>query len=269
MTRTSRPALPDQTQTAVVVRSRRRCCLCLYLEGLDKPRKGQVAHLNRKNDDHRFDNLVWLCFDHHDEYDSRTSQSKGLKASEVRHYRDLLIRRFEGPDAQWPKHVPETARDEPDAKAAAGWRFPLWLVEDRLDLFAYEANQNGVCLIERIDLPDGRVVICCIEADGNPGSSITNSAERIATQVCARFDIAADNLVWLEHYPHVSPQEWDWVQFSHDPETGVFSGPKWTPMDADLWRSLRLRPKARLQRDGHTLRSKLTKGFPTSGEIWL
>jgi hypothetical protein len=243
----------------------------VYLDDVDRPRKGQVAHLNRKRDDHRFGNLVWLCFDHHDEYDSRTSQSKGLKEREVRHYRDLLIRRYEGDAARWPKFVAEVEIDGLDLRErrpSEGWRFPLWLVEDRLDLFAYEANQNGVCLIERIDLPDGRVVICCIEADGNPGSSITNSAERIATQVCARFDIEADRLIWLEHYPHVSPPEWDLVRFAHDPATGAFSAPQWTPMDDALWADLRLKPRARLQRDGHALRSKLTKRFPPSGAIW-
>ena len=34
---------------------------------------------------------MFLCFDHHDEYDSRTSQSKGLLRTEVVRYRDELL----------------------------------------------------------------------------------------------------------------------------------------------------------------------------------
>jgi len=53
-------------------------------------RKGQIAHLNRDPGDSRFENLVYLCFEHHDEYDSQTSQSKALLLEEVRDYRDRL-----------------------------------------------------------------------------------------------------------------------------------------------------------------------------------
>jgi hypothetical protein len=35
-------------------------------------------------------NLAFLCLRHHDQYDSRTSQSKGLTKDEVRTYRDRL-----------------------------------------------------------------------------------------------------------------------------------------------------------------------------------
>jgi len=41
------------------------------------------------------DNLVFLCFDHHDEYDSRTSQGKGLTAGEVSFFRDELLASIE------------------------------------------------------------------------------------------------------------------------------------------------------------------------------
>lgn len=42
--------------------------------------------------------MVFLCFDHHDQYDSTTSQSKNLTQGEVRHYRDELQREI---DAEW------------------------------------------------------------------------------------------------------------------------------------------------------------------------
>src|SRR5258708_36626628 len=82
------------------------------------------------------------------------------------------------------------------------WRFPLWLVANKSDLFAFRGGNgsDGVCIIERVDLPDGRIVIACIEPLGNPGQSITNAVEAICFQVCERFDIPAQRLVWFVHY---------------------------------------------------------------------
>lgn len=57
--------------------------------------KGQIAHLDQNNENADEDNLVFLCLDHHDEYDGKTSQSKGLKENEVRHYRDELYNEME------------------------------------------------------------------------------------------------------------------------------------------------------------------------------
>jgi len=79
--------------------SRRRCCLCVFLFNREEVRKGQIAHLNGDASDNDFGNLVWLCLDHHDEYDGRTSQSKGFTRSEVRTYRDQLYERFRSPVA--------------------------------------------------------------------------------------------------------------------------------------------------------------------------
>jgi hypothetical protein len=51
---------------------------------------GQLAHLDRDPNNNAADNLCFLCLPHHDEYDSRTSQSKGLSGKEVELYRDRL-----------------------------------------------------------------------------------------------------------------------------------------------------------------------------------
>lgn len=80
----NRTSVSKFIETQVLVASRRRCCLCVYLHGQNQVRKGQLAHLDRNPNDSCFDNLVFLCHDHHDEYDGRTSQSKGLTEGEVR-----------------------------------------------------------------------------------------------------------------------------------------------------------------------------------------
>ncbi|MGN6370358.1 MAG: hypothetical protein ACTHN5_19050 [Phycisphaerae bacterium] len=41
------------------------------------------------------ENLAFLCYNHHDEYDGRTSTSKGLREGEVRKWRDELYREME------------------------------------------------------------------------------------------------------------------------------------------------------------------------------
>jgi len=116
-----------------------------------------------------------------------------------------------------------------------------------------------VCLIERIDLPDGRTVVACLQPAGNPGTSITNCVEGIAAQVCARFDICPAKLIWLEHYPQIRPAEWDLVEFDQQPPKGAFAGPRWIEMDESRWRDLGLRPRKCLRTDGLGVPSMLRK----------
>lgn len=208
-----RRRMPKSLETKVLLASGRRCCLCVFLDHRDEVRKGQIAHLNHDPADSRFENLVWLCLEHHDEYDGRTSQSKGFTRDEVREYRDKLYDRYDpeaklrnlndtrsAETAQLPP-LPPTSDYEAMRKRfpreldfiSARWRYPLWQVANLPDFFAYKAGNgsDGVCLIERIDLPDGRVVIACIETVGNPGLGITNAVEELCFQVCERFEIPA------------------------------------------------------------------------------
>src|SRR4051812_6867752 len=87
-----RAAISKEIETAVLTASRRKCCLCYYLDGRQEKRKGQIAHINHDRSDPTFENLVWLCLEHHDEFDSNTSQSKGITPEEVKKYRDRLHR---------------------------------------------------------------------------------------------------------------------------------------------------------------------------------
>lgn len=87
----SRRYIPEETQTTVLTRSGRRCCMCFGLQADSSIRKGQIAHVDQNSANNDVNNLVFLCFDHHDEYDSKTSQSKGLLAAEVVTYREKLF----------------------------------------------------------------------------------------------------------------------------------------------------------------------------------
>jgi hypothetical protein len=165
-------------ETNVLVLSKRRCCLCYCWDEHKGRRKGQIAHINRKRDDSRFDNLVWLCVEHHDEYDSRTSQSKGITPGELREHRAQLYKEINAKAAILATHssvedlsIEHSSEDEisaydkvyqrfqDDLKYISNpWRFPLWQVANQPELFAYKAGNraDGVCLIERINLPDDR-----------------------------------------------------------------------------------------------------------------
>src|SRR3989304_5090797 len=85
-----RPKLPGPVEASVLLNSKRRCCLCVYLSSDSSQKRGQIAHLDGNPDNNDEDNLAFLCLLHHDEYDSRTSVSKGLTIAEVKRYRQKL-----------------------------------------------------------------------------------------------------------------------------------------------------------------------------------
>lgn len=85
-----RTQVPNSKQADVLVQSRRRCCVCFGLHRDESVRKGQIAHLDGNPNNNDIENLAFLCFDHHDEYDSQTSQSKGLSRLEIVRYREEL-----------------------------------------------------------------------------------------------------------------------------------------------------------------------------------
>lgn len=85
-----RTKVPARTLAEVVTASRRRCCICFALDSDSTEKAGQIAHLDRDASNSQPGNLAFLCLKHHDQYDSRTSQSKGLTLEEVKGYRGQL-----------------------------------------------------------------------------------------------------------------------------------------------------------------------------------
>jgi hypothetical protein len=270
-----RRRIPASVETDVLTASRRRCCVCFFLLDRDTVQKGQLAHLDGNPANSKFTNLAWLCLDHHDDYDSRTSQSKGLTAREVRSYRDRLYAKFRSPvsaltetvansvDAQLGNDVGDNPEVSPPRRP---WRYPLWLVANEPSYFAYTSpnRADGICLLERINLPDGRIVLAMIQTAGNPGMSISNAVEAICAQICERFELQAESVIWLQHYDDdtYDPLDWQLVTFDQFPRNGAFRNPVWTPVNAAIWQDLRLRPRRKLiKRYGH-FKSLLRKMFP-------
>lgn len=119
----------DVTQFEVLYSSARRCCVCFGLNSDYSEKKGQIAHLDRNPSNSSPDNLAWLCLEHHDAYDTKTSQSKGFSESEVRRYRRLLYDEV-------------AKRREPAAGDDAGAEKTLKnaLIRDNLGVFFFAAS---------------------------------------------------------------------------------------------------------------------------------
>lgn len=86
----SRQKIPQQTETKVLLNSRRRCCICYGLDRDTRIKQGQIAHLDKNPNNNQIENLAFVCLPHHDTFDSRTSQSKGLTSAEVKEFRNEL-----------------------------------------------------------------------------------------------------------------------------------------------------------------------------------
>lgn len=82
--------IPRDIETAVLVASRRRCCLCFFLDRDQSLKKGQIAHLDHDPSNAARQNLAWLCTPHHDEYDSIPRLTRKITPGEVRTYRERL-----------------------------------------------------------------------------------------------------------------------------------------------------------------------------------
>lgn len=81
-------------EAEVLVRSRRLCCVCVGLKADLSPKHLQILHLDHDPSNDAKNNLVALCLDHHDDYDTIPRLSKKLTKGEVLIYRrklDLLI----------------------------------------------------------------------------------------------------------------------------------------------------------------------------------
>ncbi len=85
-----RPPIPDTTQAELFTKSGRRCAICFALHADAWVKAGQIAHLDDDPKNNKLENLCFLCQPHHDQYDSRTSQTKGMTEHEVRSYRHKL-----------------------------------------------------------------------------------------------------------------------------------------------------------------------------------
>lgn len=72
-------------------------------------------------------------------------------------------------------------------------------------------SQNADCVCD-IDIREN--IVIATELKINPGTSITNAAQILATTVCYEFRIDLKDLIWIETYEAHQPQTYDIVKFA-------------------------------------------------------
>ena len=122
----NRARIPQPTETAVLVKSARRCALCFHLSRDLGEKRGQIAHLDGNPSNAAEDNLAFLCFDHHSEFDSRTSQHKNYTPQEVKTARNRLYVAIAAVEhAPTRAAAPEAVRRDQDQATTAGPQLKL------------------------------------------------------------------------------------------------------------------------------------------------
>lgn len=137
----TRKPIPKETETKVLLASRRRCAFHFALEGDLSVKKGQITHVDHDPSNSRFENLAYLCFDHHNEYDSKTSQSKGLTEAELIRYRDQLYEYMKQIPFSWP----DPSLQEANLSGEEYHRISLELYDRRIK--TYYAARNFITSI--------------------------------------------------------------------------------------------------------------------------
>jgi len=77
-------------------------------------------------------------------------------------------------------------------------------------------NCDSCCDIEVHRRSDGKYVFVATELPGNPGTSVTNFAEHLATAMRRQFGLRPAEVIWIEHYPEAKnrrKEDFDLVRF--------------------------------------------------------
>jgi len=85
-----RKKLSRNVEADILTTSKRRCAICYGIDGDLQEKQGQIAHLDNNPNNNEIDNLCFMCLNHHNQYDSKTSVSKNYTTKEIKIYRDSL-----------------------------------------------------------------------------------------------------------------------------------------------------------------------------------
>ncbi len=91
------------------------------------------------------------------------------------------------------------------------------------------------CRLRVYTHPDRPTVIIATEVPTNPGTSITNRVEHLATLVIRASGIDPEGCIWIEHYPagpRPLPERFAIVEFGRD-QRGRLAKPHWTHVTRD------------------------------------
>lgn len=119
-------------------------------------------------------------------------------------------------------------------------------------------KEYGKILIDKFTFPGNwgheawcQLEIIATERRDNPGTSVTNAAERLAGEICRMYRIDPLTLVWIEHYgypdafgtpAYPKDRPHSLVSFTTDGRT--FRDPQWRVMSASDWEAMGLEPRS-------------------------
>src|SRR5262245_43323464 len=103
-----RKRLPPAIELEVLTKCKRRCCLCFHLDSTTDVVAGQNAHIDHSRNNNVESNLAYLCLRHHDEYDRKASQAKGLTQGELRRAKKALVDYMKGTPSSCDETMPVT-----------------------------------------------------------------------------------------------------------------------------------------------------------------
>lgn len=159
-----RAKIPIDVEAELLIRSGRRCCLCYGLGSDFEVKAGQIAHIDRDPSNNEIDNLSFLCLAHHDQYDSRTSQSKGFKPFELVEYRRRLHEKVErslGSDQKLQEAIEQSLLEEAATCDAVDrlWQYKedprlTDQISDRFRRLLYAIKEFEASTSELFALPD-------------------------------------------------------------------------------------------------------------------
>jgi len=112
-------------------------------------------------------------------------------------------------------------------------------------IFHYAPRRSGIearceVAIRRSGrLQHSGAVVMLTELPGNPGMSVTNAFEYIATQVLRQNRLHPGRVIWIEHYPERGrdlPETFDLVtlEWSEEPDGWTASHPDWQRISGEL-----------------------------------
>lgn len=148
--------IPSEVVETVLCQSRRRCCFCYFLDGDKSVKKGQLAHIDRNPANSEEDNIAYLCFKHHDQYDAKHSQSKGFTIEELRNYKKCLYKELGTTEARWEINIQGTLKDHDTKKiqeivtalsSIAGLEISLKSVREGSVIIQLESEAIAYCRI--------------------------------------------------------------------------------------------------------------------------
>jgi hypothetical protein len=115
---------------------------------------------------------------------------------------------------------------------------------DNMQALEFRGLGNGParCGLDIHRRHDGIVVVILTELPNNPGTSVTNFFEHLATKVFMEIlmmeAIKPANIIWIEHYPAESrepirEETWDKVELMYHDEYKRFQRPKWSRLQKE------------------------------------